>query len=44
MKEQYRFPALEIIAFDTEDVTTTSLTRGADPGNPGNDNANITIP
>ena len=34
MKELYTAPELEIITFDSEDVITTSLTKGNNPGNP----------
>ena len=42
MKELYTAPTLEIIEFDTEDVITTSLTKGSDPGNPSG-NGDIVI-
>ena len=42
MKELYTAPTLEIIEFEAEDVITTSLTKGADPGNP-NGPGDITI-
>ncbi len=42
MKEKYIVPEMEIIEFEAEDVITTSLTKGADPGNP-NGPGDITI-